>query len=70
MQARIEELAGRVRVLEDALEDVGAPSSPASVEKCSAFNPHTTLRWDGHQYVCRCGQVYRKDGRGGLMEVD
>lgn len=37
--------------------------------RCTAQNPHDTLTWDRRQYTCRCGQIYRKDGYGGLMEA-
>ena len=45
----------------DALEGGG-------LRKCTAENPHDGMMYDRVQYVCRCGQIYLKDGRGGLRE--
>lgn len=40
-----------------------------SERKCTPIFPHDTLRWDSGRrvYLCRCSQVYAKDGRGGLQ---
>lgn len=42
--------------------------------RCTAENPHATLTYQRgpNVYRCLCGQIYQKNGRGGLMnsEVD
>lgn len=51
---------------------ISAQVSP--VVRCTAENPHDTLVYQRgpNIYRCRCGEVYQKNGRGGLMisEVD
>lgn len=42
-----------------------------SASKCSASLPHGTLNYirGPNLYRCSCGNVYRKNGHGGLEEV-
>ncbi len=53
------------------LVQAGIAASVAQVPRCSIDNPHDTMVYQRgpNVYHCRCGQNYRKDGQGGLMEV-
>lgn len=62
----IQGLLDRIDRLERS--SVGSEGMP----RCTANNPHDALVWHGvaQGYTCRCGMKYRKDGLGGLREVD
>jgi len=62
--AQIEELTTRIEALE--------ARGPSPGGRCSSVLPHVgrlSFMRGPNLYMCECGQVYRKDGVGGLMEV-
>lgn len=64
LEVLVLDLTERIDILE------GNPGSPT----CSAELPHpgglTFMRGASPKYLCQCGQVYIKDQKGGLMEVN
>jgi len=64
LNTKLDNLAGQVQVLTARLAN--APSG-----QCSADLPHIgkmSFRRGPNTYHCECGQVYHKDGHGGLRE--
>jgi len=62
---KLEELESRLLNLENI-------PAPVSGRLCNAALPHSDMTYlrGPNQYHCPCGQVYRKDGHGGLVEVE
>jgi len=62
----------RLDALEDALQRIENRLSATPGGRCSALRPHPDqlvyMRGPNH-YACQCGQIYKKDGSGGLMEA-
>ena len=70
MEDQLQQLAEGQQRLADRLDAMDRAGAAASAQ-CTADNPHPgQLSWDGKGYRCRCAKRYRKDGQGGLMEVD
>lgn len=61
---RFKELEDRVTAVEK--RRTGPAAGP---EQCSAEFPHANMSYSSGLYRCPCGQHYRKDGSGGLLEV-
>lgn len=57
----------RAELLSVIREALGDFMPPADVQ-CTAEFPHDTLVYQNPTYHCRCGRVYVKNGRGGLMD--
>ena len=67
-----ERIDSRVSALEAVMEEIKSAQRAVGAQ-CSAEIPHSegmTFSRGENLYACRCGKRYRKNGRGGLMEVD
>lgn len=62
----------RLDALEAQMQTVLDRVSVVPGGQCSAERPHPNklvfMRGPNH-YACECGQLYAKDGKGGLQEV-
>jgi len=55
--------------LQDLERKVNALAAVPGSELCSAEYPHFgQLSYTNGRYLCRCGQRYSKDGKGGLRQ--
>ncbi len=71
-QAELEKVIADVSALRVDMQEMMARFSTGAGVACTPALPHDELVWNKgtQQYLCRkCSNVYRKDGRGGLLEV-
>jgi len=68
----LEETDAVVRGLQIEVAAIGRRLNVSSGALCTAERTHPgklTFIRGVNEYICECGQVYRKDGQGGLQEV-
>lgn len=62
--------ANLISQLEDRVKGLEERRLPARLERCSADFPHVgQMNYALGRYTCPCGQVYIKDGQGGLRDA-
>lgn len=59
-----------IAALVDRIDALEARRLPARLERCTAEFPHIgQMNYVEGRYTCPCGQLYMKDGRGGLRDA-
>jgi len=69
LEVLVKELQARLDALESAA--VNKPYVEGARARCFAELPHPDLVFQRgpNKYLCPCGQVYEKNGKGGIREV-
>jgi len=64
--------AADIEELKEQIDLINTRLRQAVGVQCTEARPHDTLIFQRgpNVYICECAMVYRKDGKGGLTEVD